>query len=51
MFINWTAALLFVIGIICVALAVTYLPIQALMLAGIIIAGVGVALSNIFRES
>ncbi len=51
MYINWIAAILFLIGTICVALAVTYFPINALLLAGIIVGGGGILLSNLFRES
>ena len=51
MYINWIAAILFVIGVICVALALTYFPINALLLAGIIVGGGGILLSNLFRES
>ena len=41
---------LFLIGMICLALNYTYFPMDALLLAGIILAGLGVAFSKIFRE-
>ena len=43
-------AVLFMIGIILVALGVTYFPLTPILLAGIIIAGGGVAFSKLFRE-
>jgi len=51
MFFNWIAAILFIVGVIAVALGITYFPMKELLLAGIIIAGVGVLFSNLFRES
>jgi len=51
MFFNWIAAILFIIGVIAVALGITYFPMNELLLAGIIVAGVGVLFSNLFRES
>ena len=51
MFINWTGARLFIIGVIAIALGVTYFPMKELLLAGIIIAGGGVLFSNLFKES
>lgn len=47
---NWVAAVLFIIGVILVALAITYVSSKELLLAGIIIAGGGVLFSNLFRE-
>ena len=47
---NWIAAILFVIGVILVALGVTYFESNAILLAGIIVAGGGVLCSNLFRE-
>jgi hypothetical protein len=43
-------AVVFMIGIILIALNYTYFPMDALLLAGIILAGGGVAFSKIFRE-
>ena len=51
MYINWIAVVLFTIGIICVALALTYFPMRELLLAGIIVGGGGILFSNLFRES
>jgi len=51
MFINWIPAVMFIVGIICIALGVTYFPMKELLLAGIIIAGGGVAFSTLFRET
>jgi len=48
---NWLGAILFIIGIVCIALGVTYFPMKELLLAGIIIAGGGILFSNLFRES
>ena len=47
---NWIGVTLFVIGIILIALGITYVPSKALLLAGIIITGVGVLFGNLFRE-
>jgi len=44
------AAIIFIIGVILIALELTYFPLTPLLLAGIILAGGGVALSRIFRE-
>jgi hypothetical protein len=41
---------IFMIGIILIALNFTYFPLDALLLAGIILAGLGVAFSKLFRE-
>lgn len=43
-------AVIFIIGVILIALNFTYFPMAALLLAGIILAGGGIALSKIFRE-
>ena len=43
-------AVLFMIGIILLAINFTYFPMDALLLAGIILAGLGAAFSKIFRE-
>jgi hypothetical protein len=43
-------AVIFMIGIILIALNFTYFPLDALLLAGIILAGLGVAFSKLFRE-
>ena len=51
MYINWTAAILFIIGVIAIALGATYFPMKGLLLAGIIVAGAGILFSNLFRES
>ena len=48
---NLIAGALFAIGIICVALGLTYFPMKELLLAGIIVGGAGVLLSSLFRES
>ena len=48
---NWFGALLFIVGIILIALNFTYFPLTAILLAGIILAGAGVMFSNIFRET
>jgi len=48
---NWIAAILFIIGVILVALGLTYFPMKELLLAGIIVAGGGILVSNLFRES
>jgi hypothetical protein len=48
---NWFGAILFTIGIICIALGVTYFPSRELLLAGIIVGGAGVVFSNLFRTS
>jgi hypothetical protein len=42
--------IIFLIGMILIALNYTFFPMDALLLAGIILAGVGVAFSKIFRE-
>lgn len=47
---NWVAAILFMIGVILVALGITYVPSDALLLAGIIVAGGGVLFSSLFRQ-
>jgi len=44
------AAIIFIIGVILIALNFTYFAHEALLLVGIILAGGGVALSRIFRE-
>jgi len=44
------AAVIFIIGVILIALNFTYFAHEALLLVGIILAGGGVALSRIFRE-
>jgi len=44
------AALLFMIGVILLALNFTFFPMKALLLAGIIIACAGIAFSKLFRE-
>lgn len=47
---NWIAAILFIAGVILAALGITYVPSDALLLAGIIVAGGGLLFSNIFKE-
>jgi hypothetical protein len=42
--------IVFMIGVILIALALTYFPLTPLLLAGIILAGGGVAFSRLFRE-
>ncbi len=44
------AAVVFMIGMICIAVNYTYFPLDALLLIGLILAGGGVAFSKIFRE-
>jgi len=48
---NWISGILFGIGVIAIALGVSYFPFKELLLAGIIVAGAGMLLSNMFRES
>jgi len=48
---NLIGAVMFIVGIICIALGVTYFPFSELLLAGIIIAGGSLAFSTLFRES
>ena len=43
-------AVMFMIGVILIALNFTYFPLTGLLLAGIILAGGGVAFSKLFRE-
>jgi len=43
-------AILFMIGIILIAVNFTYFAHEALLLVGIILAGGGIAFSKIFRE-
>ncbi len=47
---NWIAAILFVIGVTLAALGITYVENDVLLLAGIIVAGVGLLFSNLFKE-
>ena len=49
--INWFGGIIFVIGVICIAVGLTYFPITPLLLAGIIVTGVGLMFSSLFRES
>jgi len=42
--------IVFMVGVILIALNFTYFPLTALLLAGIILAGGGVAFSRLFRE-
>jgi hypothetical protein len=51
MYMNWFGAILFIIGIIAIAVGVTYFPMKPLMLGGIVLAGAGVMFSSLFKES
>ena len=51
MYMNWFGAILFIIGIIAIAVGVTYFPMKPLMLGGIVLAGLGVMFSSLFKES
>ena len=50
MVINWLGAILFIVGIILIAVNLTYFPRMELLLAGIIIAGGGLMFSSLFKE-
>ncbi len=47
---NWIAAILFIAGVTLAALGITYVENDALLLAGIIVAGVGLLFTNLFKE-
>ena len=51
MYVNWLAAILFIVGVIAIALGITYFPMKELLLGGIIVGGAGVLFSNLFKES